>query len=150
MTCRCFSLFVSCSYIFLAHLLPTTIVLVDRLPLTVNGKVDPAALGRATVVTASGSTLEAPKGPLEWRLARIWTTVLGTERVSVTDSFFDLGGNSLQAMRLVTSLRTELAVDADVTAVFLAPTPAQLTVLLRDKFGLDDAELGEDGLDGLT
>jgi hypothetical protein len=52
-------------------------------------------------------------------------------------------------MRLVTKLRDELAVDADVTAIFLAPTPSQLSVLLRDKYGLDDVELGEDGLAGI-
>ena len=79
----------------------------------------------------------------------MYATLLKAEQVSVEDSFFDLGGNSLQAMRLITKLRTELAVDADVTAIFLAPTPAQLTVLLRDKYGLDDVELGEDGLAGL-
>ena len=46
-------------------------------------------------------------------------------RFALLDAFFDLGGNSLQAMRLITRLRTDLAVDADVTAVFLAPTPGQ-------------------------
>jgi len=52
-------------------------------------------------------------------------------------------------MRMVNRLRNELAVDADVTAIFLAPTPKQLAALLREKYGLEDVELGEQGLDGL-
>jgi amino acid adenylation domain-containing protein len=105
-----------------AYLLPTTIVLVDRLPLTVNGKVDAAAVGRAAAVTASGSILEAPKGPLEWRLARIWTTVLGTEQVSVTDSFFDLGGTSLSMVRLHAAICREVHDRLPLLALYQNPS----------------------------
>jgi hypothetical protein len=50
---------------------------------------------------------------------------------------------------MVTRLRNDLAVDVDVTAIFLAPTPKQLAALLREKYGLEDFELDEQGLDGL-
>jgi hypothetical protein len=60
-----------------------------------------------------------------------------------------VGGSSLQAMQMVTRLRNDLAVDVDVTAIFLAPTPKQLATLLREKYGLEDFELDEQGLDGL-
>ena len=49
-------------------------------------------------------------------------------------------------MQLITQLRTDLAADTDVTAIFLAPTPRQLAALLRDQHGFEDTELGEDGL----
>ena len=78
--------------------------------------------------------------------------LLNLDAVGIDDSFFDLGGNSLASMQLVTGLREELAVDLDVSAIFLAPTPAQLAAVLRDKHGLSDSSLDEDGagLDPLT
>jgi acyl carrier protein len=74
--------------------------------------------------------------------------VLGHEHAGATDSFFDSGGNSLQAMQLIGALDDELGVDIGVAAVFLAPAPRQLAALLRDQHGLQDDELGPDGLDG--
>ena len=56
-------------------------------------------------------------------LVDIYATLLNLERVGADDSFFDVGGSSLQAMQLVTRLRNDLAVDVDVPAIFLAPTP---------------------------
>ena len=132
-----------------AYMVPTHLLVLDTFPLTASGKIDRTALPEPGPAESSGEPV-APRTLIEAVVTDMYATLLKIDRVGVDDSFFDLGGNSLQAMRLVTSLRTELAVDADVTAVFLAPTPAQLTVLLRDKFGLDDADLGEDGLDGLT
>jgi hypothetical protein len=70
--------------------------------------------------------------------------------VGATDSFFDIGGSSLKVMRLITMLQDDLAVDIDVPTVFLAPTPRELAGLLRDQHGLEDADLGADGLDGLV
>jgi amino acid adenylation domain-containing protein len=132
-----------------AYMVPTHLLVLDTFPLTASGKIDRAALPEPGPAESSGEPV-APRTLIEAVVTDMYATLLKIDRVGVEDSFFDLGGNSLQAMRLVTSLRTELAVDADVTAVFLAPTPAQLTVLLRDKFGLDDVELGEDGLAGLA
>ena len=80
----------------------------------------------------------------------MYANLLNLDRVGIEDSFFDVGGSSLQAMQLVTRLRNDLAVDVDVTAIFLAPTPRLLAVLLCEKHGMEDAELGEDGIDGFT
>jgi len=77
----------------------------------------------------------------------VYARLLGDERVGATDSFFDLGGSSLQAMRLVTELRNTLAVNLDVAAVFLTPTPQQLAALLRDKHGFTDEDLDEEAVD---
>ena len=86
---------------------------------------------------------------IETLVADFYATLLGREQVGATDSFFDLGGSSLQAMRLISVLDEELDVDVGPAAVFLAATPRQLTALLRDKHGLDDAELTPEDLDGL-
>lgn len=131
-----------------AYMVPAHILVLDTFPLTPSGKIDRPALPEPETVDEAAAFV-APRTLIETVLVDMYATLLKAERVSVDDSFFDVGGNSLQAMRLITHLRTELAVDADVTAVFLAPTPAQLAVLLRDKYGLEDVELGEDGVAGL-
>jgi acyl carrier protein len=80
---------------------------------------------------------------LEAVVADLYAGLLGREEVGIDDGFFDLGGNSLQAMQLVTKLRTELVVDADVTAVFRAPTTRQLAEFLRTEQGLEDVQLDD-------
>ncbi|MFC7446984.1 amino acid adenylation domain-containing protein, partial [Rhodococcus daqingensis] len=85
----------------LAHMVPSAIVVLDAIPLTVNGKVDRKALPEPDF----GSSLEsfvAPANPVEEILAGLFAEVLGVERVSVTDSFFALGGDSIVSIQLVT------------------------------------------------
>ncbi|HEX6870349.1 MAG TPA: amino acid adenylation domain-containing protein [Micromonosporaceae bacterium] len=130
------------------YMVPAHIVLLDEFPLTASGKIDRAALPAPEVAGSTGAYL-APRTLVEAMLVDLYANLLQVGQVSVEDDFFELGGNSLQAMRLVTKLQTDLAVDADVTDVFLAPTPSQLTVQLREKYGLDDLELGTEGLAGL-
>ncbi|MFV2104310.1 non-ribosomal peptide synthetase [Micromonospora sp. LOL_024] len=132
-----------------AYMVPAHILLLDSFPLNPSGKIDRGALPEPEA-TESAGTFVAPRTLVETVVTDMYATLLKVDQVSVEDSFFDLGGNSLQAMRLIARLRTELAVDADVTAVFLAPTPSQLSALLREKYGLEDVELGEDGLDALS
>ena len=75
--------------------------------------------------------------PVEEILAGIYAEVLGVERVGVDDSFFDLGGDSLSAMRLVAAINTGLDAGLSVRTVFEAPTVAQLA--LRDRCGRGSA-----------
>jgi acyl-CoA synthetase (AMP-forming)/AMP-acid ligase II len=102
------------------YMIPTYVTSLAELPLTTNGKVDKAALPvpRADAAT---TTRVPPRTLLETILVDIYATVLANEEVGATDSFFDAGGSSLQAMALVSQLRSTLAADLDVTAVFLAP-----------------------------
>ncbi|WP_373195948.1 phosphopantetheine-binding protein, partial [Mycobacterium marinum] len=64
----------------------------------------------------------APQGPVEEVLASLYAQVLGSDRVSAADSFFDLGGDSLSAMRLVAAANTTLQAGLRVVDVFEAPT----------------------------
>jgi amino acid adenylation domain-containing protein len=130
-----------------AYMVPTYLTEVAEFPLTANGKIDKAALP-APQRAAAGSEQLAPATLLETALVDFYATVLASDEVGATDSFFDLGGNSLQAMQLITELRSNLAVDLDITAVFLAPTPRQLAAVLRDEHGFDDADLPDDGVAG--
>jgi amino acid adenylation domain-containing protein len=133
-----------------AYMIPAHLILLDRLPLTTNGKIDKAALPAPEPVTAGAAELVPPRTLLETFLVDLYATVLGHQQVGAADSFFDAGGSSLAAMQLVTELRRSLAVDLDVSAIFLTPAPQQLAGMLRDKHGLDDAELTEESLDDLT
>src|SRR6185437_3328715 len=104
-----------------------------------SSKVDRSALPAAAPRWPAEEHV-VPATILEIMLADIYSSLLGTAQVGATDSFFDLGGNSLQAMRLIGVLDQELDVEVDATSVFVAPTPRQLAALLRDEHGFSDAE----------
>jgi amino acid adenylation domain-containing protein len=110
-----------------AYMVPTSLVVLDALPLTASGKVDQRAL---PVPDQSRPELEAgfvaPRTPVEQALADIWTEVLGVEQVGVYDNFFALGGHSLQATKVIARLREQLQVDLPVGRLFEAPTVADL------------------------
>jgi hypothetical protein len=91
----------------------------------------------------------APSTLIETVVVDMYATLLNRTGVGAEDSFFDVGGSSLLAMRLVARLRNDLAVDVGVPSIFLAPTPRQLAALLCDEYDLEDAELGEKGVAGL-
>ncbi|WP_036507607.1 non-ribosomal peptide synthetase, partial [Nocardia aobensis] len=106
-----------------AYMIPAAIMTLDALPLTVNGKLDTRALP-APEYTAGG--YRAPSTPVEEVLTAIYAHTLGLDRVGIDDSFFDLGGDSLSAMRLIAAINTTLDTDLSVRTVFDTPTVARL------------------------
>jgi amino acid adenylation domain-containing protein len=131
-----------------SYMVPTYLVTLDAFPLNASGKIDRSRLP-APDATAPDDYVE-PSTLIETVVADMYARLLGRERVGAQDGFFGLGGNSLQAMRLVTQLDEELDIDLNVASVFLAPTPRQLAAHLCEAHGLQDVDLGEDGIDGLT
>ncbi|CDP88242.1 linear gramicidin synthetase subunit D [Mycolicibacterium farcinogenes] len=107
-----------------SYMVPAAVVVLGALPLTVNGKLDKRALPAPEYVDFDH--YRAPTTPAEETLASIYADVLGLDRVGVDDSFFDLGGDSLSAMRVIADANTTLDTDLAVRSLFDAPTVAEL------------------------
>lgn len=127
-----------------AYMVPAHLLVLDRFPLTAGGKIDRTGLPAPAPARLEGA---APaRTVVEALLAEVFAEVLGVPAVGVDDNFFDLGGNSLQAMRLLARLRDVLDIEADVTVVFHAPTVATMAEALRTEYDLGDDNLGDDDL----
>lgn len=111
-------------------MVPATILLLEQMPLTANGKIDPARLAAldATLLSASHD-YAAPAGPVESRLAEIWAGVLGLPQVGRHDNFFDLGGDSILSLQIVTRAR-QAGITLTTRQLFTHKTVAALAAAL--------------------
>jgi amino acid adenylation domain-containing protein len=113
-------------------MVPSTFILLDALPRTPHGKVDRHALPPPNQGgPGPGETLVEPRNPVEKALVKIWSQVLGLERVGVHENFFDLGGHSLLATRVVSRVREYYKIELSLRSFFEAPTVAQIAGLIQ-------------------
>jgi amino acid adenylation domain-containing protein len=105
------------------YMIPAGFIFLERMPLTAHGKVDRRAMvATSSQVTMAASEFVAPRNTVEQTLADIWALLLGIDRVSVFDNFFDLGGHSLLAGQVLARVTNALGVSLPIKALFEAPT----------------------------
>jgi amino acid adenylation domain-containing protein len=105
-----------------ADRLPATCVRLAKMPMDSNGEIDLQALPAPATDTFPNEVEAAPLTPLERRLSAIWCDVLGREHVDVDAYFFDLGGNSLCAVRLVAAIQEATGHSLPISVLFKAPS----------------------------
>ncbi|ELB88764.1 non-ribosomal peptide synthetase, partial [Rhodococcus wratislaviensis IFP 2016] len=110
-----------------AHMVPSAVVVLDQIPMTPVGKLDRKALPAPEFGT-TGAAFRAPTTATERIIVEAFAEVLGVDRVGTADSFFDLGGNSIVATRVITVLQERLGRQIPLQSMFLDPTPAGLAL----------------------
>ncbi|WP_328537485.1 non-ribosomal peptide synthetase [Streptomyces sp. NBC_00344] len=107
------------------YMVPASFTVLDRIPLTSNGKLDRRALPAPDRDAFAHTEHTAPRTPLERQLAGVWAGILGIDDIGVHDRFFDLGGDSMRAVRMAGVLR-EAGFDVGIREIFEAGTVARL------------------------
>ncbi len=103
------------------YMVPSAFVMLERMPLNPNGKIDRRALP-APAQRGVESNYVAPENPTEELMAQIWAEVLRLERVGMEDNFFELGGHSLLATQIVLRVRETFHLDLPLVKLFESPT----------------------------
>jgi len=127
------------------YMIPSTFVALETFPLTPNGKIDRKALptpGKSR--PALDTVFEEPRTPIEKELAQTWSEILSLQEIGVNDNFFDLGGHSLAATRVVTQVIKKFKLEMPLHALFAAPTVAEMAAVITASQG---KKIGEANLE---
>ncbi len=100
------------------YMLPTSMLILDQMPLTSNGKIDKKALDAIEVTLSSTQEYVAARNETEEQLCRLFAEILSVPKVGIYDNFFDLGGHSLLATQLVSKIRAEMHIDLPLKVLF--------------------------------
>ena len=127
------------------YMVPSAFLTLESLPLDPNGKIDRKALPMPEAATAAPKDWVAPRNEVEELLGRIWSDLIQRERVGIYDNFFDLGGHSLHATRLMHRVSELLGIELPVRTLYDAPTIEQLALRVEGKMveyveGMSDEE----------
>ncbi|MBV8885707.1 MAG: hypothetical protein JO235_17160, partial [Chroococcidiopsidaceae cyanobacterium CP_BM_RX_35] len=124
------------------YMVPAVIIVLDKIPLTPNGKADRRALPIPASGTGSKESFIAPSTAVEQMLAEIWCGVLGLSQVGIEDNFFDLGGTSILGLHMVARVQKQFAgTNLRVVKLYQYPTIRTLAQYLSQE---DRQQLGGD------
>lgn len=115
------------------YMIPTYIVRMDAFPVNLNGKIDKKSLPQPEELLYETVKYVAPRNELETQLSEQWKQVLGLTKVGIKNSFFDLGGHSLNATQLASRVNAELKLDLSIKDIFDHPTVEKQAALLEGK-----------------
>ncbi|MFD6291566.1 amino acid adenylation domain-containing protein [Streptomyces sp. NPDC060205] len=127
-----------------AFMIPSAFVELGALPLTPNGKLDRAALPEPDGERPELNEFVALSGDAEEGLARLWSEVLGVDRVGATDNFFELGGHSLLATQVTSRIREAFELDVPLSALFDHPTVRGLAAVVEELIWYEIDHMPED------
>jgi len=114
------------------YMVPAAFVVLDAMPVNLNQKIDRLALPAPTLADlATATSFVAPRNDYELRLTQIWETLLGISPIGVQDNFFDIGGDSLQIVSLMTQIEREFGKTLPLSTVLTEPTIEQLAAVLK-------------------
>ncbi|MFL6121315.1 non-ribosomal peptide synthetase [Actinophytocola sp.] len=130
-----------------AHMVPSAFVVLERFPLTPNGKLDRDALPEPA--RRQDPAYLAPRTDAETLVAEVFAEILGVEKVGALDDFHDLGGNSLRGMRAMALIRARIDVDVPMRALFGFPVVADLAAEIDRLLDAELAEMSSDEIAAL-
>jgi len=119
------------------YMVPAHLLLLDKLPVTPNGKLDRKALPQPDASQLQGEYI-APQSELEQQIAAIWADVLKLEKVGLNDNFFELGGHSLLATSVIVRIQEQAGVAAELKELFEFPVLADFSRRLEGKAPIVD------------
>jgi len=114
------------------YMVPAFIFQLEEMPLSANGKIDRKALPEVNKIAGATNEYLAPRTELESHLVNIWKTLLGVEKIGVLDDFFEIGGHSLLAMRVISAIQKELSYELDIQDFFLSPSIEGIAAKLKE------------------
>jgi thioesterase domain-containing protein/acyl carrier protein len=114
------------------YMLPSAVVVLEKFPLNSNGKIDRQAFPEP-VATRCEKVFVGPREELEAQLIAIWERTLGVQPIGVTDNFFEIGGHSLLAVRMMSEIERTLGKSLPLGTLFQTPTIQKLAAALREK-----------------
>ncbi len=118
-----------------SYMLPSAFVVLDALPLTPNAKVDKYSLPRDTIIQVNTTkTLITPRNFTELSLVKLWENLLNTSPIGVQDNFFNLGGHSFLAVRLMAQIQDRFGHNLSLSTLFENPTIEKLAVIVSQPF----------------
>lgn len=115
-----------------SYMVPSAIVLLEKFPLNSAGKIDRLALPAPSFTRGEKAFVE-PRNTLEAQLTAIWKSALKMESIGITDDFFEIGGDSLLALRIFTEIEKTLGKNLPLATLFQMPTIEKLAAALRQE-----------------